>query len=393
MMRENSQIDDGQPGDASSSAPISAGPFSGPVDIRSVALTILALLAIFYTLYLAQALFQPLILAFLLSFLLRPVVRLLKRMLIPEVLGAALTVAILLTGVGYGVYKLSSPAAEWAEQASRRMAEIAWKLKPITDPVQEVQKASQEVEAQITDMARGGKEATDSERPSSSRPEKKEVQQVKIQQASMGELLLVETQELIQGTATMVIFLFLLLASGDLPLRKLVKIIPRLAEKKVAVDIMRQIESDISRYLLTITLINVCLGATIGLGMAFLGLPNPVLWGVMAGLLNYIPYLGIVIGIAAVAFVSLLTFDQIGSVWLPAGFYLCANLLEAYMLTPLVLARRLTLNPVVIFLSLLIWAWIWGIGGALMSVPILAVVKIMCDRLEFLSSVGEMLGD
>lgn len=392
-MREDSQIDDGQAGDASRSAPISAGPFSGPVDIRSVGITILALLAVFYTLYLAQALFQPLILAFLLSFLLRPVVRLLKRMLIPEVLGAALTVTILLTGVGYGTYKLSRPAAEWADQASHRMAEIAWKLKPITDPVQEVQKASQEVEAQITDMARGGKQATESERPGNSQPEKKEVQQVKIQEASMGELLLVETQELIQGTATMVIFLFLLLASGDLLLSKLVKIIPRLAEKKVAVDIMRQMESDVSRYLLTITLINICLGTTIGLGMALLGLPNPLLWGVMAGLLNYIPYLGVVIGIAAVAFVSLLTFDQIGSIWLPVGFYLGANILESYVLTPLVLARRLTLNPVVLFLSLLIWAWIWGIGGALMSVPILAVVKIMCDRLEFLSSVGEMLGD
>lgn len=191
----------------------------------------------------------------------------------------------------------------------------------------------------------------------------------------------------------MVIFLFLLLASGDSLLRKVVRILPRLKDKKTAVEVVRQMEADISTYLITITLINLTLGAIVGSGIALFGLPNPLLWGVMAALLNFIPYLGALVGLTAVALLGLMTYDQMIAIWLPIAFYFTATTLEAYIFTPLILGRRLTLNPIVIFISLLLWGWIWGIGGALMAVPILAVTKIVCDHVEPLAFLGELIGD
>ncbi len=347
-----------------------------PFGIRSLALTGLFVLAAFYTLFLARSFILPIILALLLNFLLSPVVRGLKnRLRIPEGLGAALVVFGFLGSLGWGIYELSGPAYEWAQKAPQQIRRLERKLAEFKKPVQTMSKATQQVE-KMTEV--GGGPAT---------------RKVEVQTETFGERMFSQATELVAGGVVMFILLFFLLASGDLFLRKLIRVLPRLADKKRAVEIARQIESDVSTYLVTITIINVGLGlATWGL-LALLGVPNPLLWGVLATVTNYIPYLGALIMYAVLAMVGFLTFDTLGQSLLVPGVFAGLNLLESYLVTPMVLGRRLTLNPVVIFLGLTFWGWLWGITGALLAVPIMVVVKIICDHSEPLAPIGEFLGD
>jgi predicted PurR-regulated permease PerM len=194
------------------------------------------------------------------------------------------------------------------------------------------------------------------------------------------------------SAGVLVILLFFLLASGDLFLRKLVAVLPRLEEKKLAVEITRRIELDVSAYLLAITLVNALFGTTVAIAMFFLGLPNPVLWGVMAGLLHFIPFLGAVVGISIVTLVALVTLESTATILLVPTIYFALNLLEEYVVLPVVIGRRLMLNAVVVLLWLLFWAWLWGVPGALMAVPLLAIVKIVADHFDPLSSLAEFIG-
>ncbi|HEV7516605.1 MAG TPA: AI-2E family transporter, partial [Thermoanaerobaculia bacterium] len=210
---------------------------------------------------------------------------------------------------------------------------------------------------------------------------------------SLGARLLDRTTELAGNGAVLLILLYFLLASGDLFLRKLVKVLPSLSDKKRAIEIARQVETDISAYLSTVAMINLGLGVGVAVAMTLIGLPNPLLWGAMAALTNFIPYLGAMSCYVALALAGFLTFNDLSHALLPVGAFLCLNVVEAYFVTPMVLGRRLTLNPVVLFLGLTFWGWMWGIAGALLAVPIMVVFKIFCDHIEPLAPIGEFLGD
>lgn len=347
----------------------------GPFGVRNVALTGLFVLAAFYTLYFARSFFLPIVLALLLSLLLSPVVRALRRLRIPEPAGAGLVLLALLGALGFGVYELADPAAEWTQKAPQSLRQIERKLRDLKKPVQALGRATAQVEkiAQVT-----GSQGT---------------RTVEVKPVSLGQRLFSQATELVAGGLVMFILLYFLLASGDLFLRKLIRVLPSLEDKRRAVEIARQMESDISAYLSTITLINLGVGLAVWGATAWLGLPNPVLWGVLAFLTNYIPYLGAVVMIAVLAMVGFLTFDEVGQALLAPGSFVVINLIESYVATPLVLGRRLTLNPVVIFLGLTFWGWIWGIAGALLAVPIMVAFKIFCDHIEPLAPVGEFLGN
>src|SRR5215203_2761542 len=347
----------------------------GPFGIRSLALTGLLILATFYTLYFGRAFFLPIVLALLLNSLLSPVVRGLKRMHIPNALGAALVVFGMLGALGWGVYELAGPAYEWAQKAPQTMRRLERKLREFKRPVQTMSKATEQVE-KMTQVGGG-----------------QTPQAVQVTTETLGERMFSQATDLVAGGVVMIILLFFLLASGDLFLRKLIRVLPSLSDKKRAVEIARQIETDISSYLVTITAINVALGLAVWGILSFLGVPNPLLWGVLALVTNYIPYLGAIIMIAVLAMVGFLTFENNTQAMMVPMSFVGLNILESYLVTPLVLGHRLTLNPVVIFLGLTFWGWLWGITGALLAVPIMVVLKIFCDHTEPMRPIGEFLGD
>jgi predicted PurR-regulated permease PerM len=201
-----------------------------------------------------------------------------------------------------------------------------------------------------------------------------------------------QTQSFLTSLVVVIALVYFLLASGDLFLRKLVKVLPNFTEKKRAVEIFRRVEDDISHYLLTATLINAGLGTVTALALYLLGMPNVMLGGVMVALLNFIPYLGAVVNFIILAVVAILTFDDLSHALLVPSVFLILTTLEGQFITPTILGRSLTLSPVVIFIGLIFWMWMWGIAGAILAVPILAVIEIFCDSFEFLAPIGEFLG-
>jgi predicted PurR-regulated permease PerM len=346
----------------------------GPFGVKSLALSGLFILALFYTLYFGRAFFLPIVLSLLLSLLLSPVVRGLKKFHIPEALSAALIVLGMLGLLGFGMVQLATPAYEWMGKAPQSLRKIESRIRDLKRPVQTMSQATQQVEnitkaAGVPDTAK-----------------------VQVTTETLGQRMLSRATELVADAVVMFILLYFLLASGDMFLRKLIKVLPSLGDKKRAVEIARQIETEISTYLVTITLINVVLGLAVWGLLALIGVPNPLLWGVLATFANYIPLLGPLIMISVLTMVGLLTFPDFPHALMPPGAFLGLHFLESYLLTPMILGRRLTLNPVVIFLGLIFWGWLWGIAGALLAVPIMMVLKIFCEHSEPLAPIGEFLG-
>lgn len=345
----------------------------GLVRTRSFGLNVLLLIVVMYTLYIGRAFFLPIVLAILLSFVFAPTMRWLRRIHVPDAIGAGLIVATLLGVVGVGIYNLADPAQEWLAKAPDIMRQLEGKIRVIKKPVEEVSEATKRVE----EMANVGQS---------------NVRTVQVQQEPLATTILSETGEFLFGAISTFILLLFLLASGNLFLQKIVRVLPRLDDKKRAVEVAREMEREISTYLFTIALINTGLGAVTAVAMYLLGMPNPILWGVMVALLNFIPYVGDIVSIVVLAVVALLTFDNLGHALLVPFVYYVITALEGQLITPMILGRRFTLNPVVIFISLMFWGWIWGIPGALLAVPFLVSFKILCDHVEPLSKFGEFLG-
>jgi predicted PurR-regulated permease PerM len=341
-------------------------------DVRHVALLGLLVLAVLYTLYIARDFLLPIALAILLDFMLSPVVRWLKRLRIPEAVGAGLVVLGLLAVVAIAAYRLSGPAAAWMARAPESFGAFEEKLGQFRRPVEQVTRAAAEVE-RATDM--------DDRTP-----------EVQIKGPSLTEQFFGGTTALL-GMATIVVFLtYFLLAVGDLFLQKLVTVLPQFRDKKKAVTIARETEASISTYLVTVTLMNIGLGITVAAAMFLLGMPNPILWGALAALAEFVPYLGATALVGVLALAGLVTFEPVGQALLVPAAYLGVNVLQSQFIYPLVLGHRLTLNPVAILVGLVFWWWIWGIPGAFLAVPLLATFKIFCDHIEALAPVGEFLG-
>ena len=344
-----------------------------PQAVTSFVLTGLFLLALFHTLRVARDLFLPLTLAFLLTFLLRPVVRALKHLHIPEGLGAALVLLGLLGALGLGLYGLTGPAADWIAKAPASVSRMESKLRALRRPMERMSRTADAMEKSIA-----GQTAA---------PTPVEVKQPGLKEAVFGG-----TWSFLSGALVVVVLLYFLLASGDLFLRKLINVLPTFGDKKRAVEMAREMEQHISTYLFTVTLINLGVGVAVGTGVALLGMPNPLLWGALAFVLTYVPYLGAAVGIGVLALASVLTFDDLGHTLAVPAVYAVVSFLEGNFVTPAVLGRRLTLNPVVIFIGLLFWFFVWGIPGALLAVPTIVIFKIFCDHVEGLTSIGEFFG-
>jgi predicted PurR-regulated permease PerM len=345
-----------------------------PFDIRSVALTGLFVLAVFYTMYFMRAMLLPLVLALLLSYLLVPLVRGLARLRIPPLVGAAVVLLALIGAIGYSVSLLSESAAGWIEKAPYSLQQLKQKLVPLKKPMEKVAQASGEID-----------KLTSPEEPQT------KPQTVVVKRSALADAFLTQGPEFVASAVVMLILLYFLLAYDGVFLTKIIRFTPRLGDKKRSVSIVREIETQISRYLLTITTINICLGIAVGVTVHLLGLRNPIMWGVMVAVLNFVPYLGALTGIICMTLGAVLSFDSLGYALIFPGVYLLIAILEGNFITPMVLGRSLTLNPVIILIALAFWGWMWGISGMILAVPILATFKIFCDHIEPMAPVSEFM--
>ncbi|HYC30640.1 MAG TPA: AI-2E family transporter [Gemmatimonadales bacterium] len=351
------------------------GLFGENADARHISLVGLFVLAVLYTLHFAQSFVLPIVVAILLDFLLSPVVRALRKLRIPEPLGAGIVMLGLLAALGMGSWYLSGPASSWLARAPESMATVRTKLQELRQPVEKVTEAAEQVEEVTSDVGKSDG-----------------VQQVEIKGPSMARQLFGGTATMLSA-ATIVVFLtYFLLAVGDLFLQKLVTVLPQFRDKKKAVAIARETEAQISVYLFTATLINIGVGVVTGIALWLIGMPNPVLWGVVAAVLNFVPYIGAVVNMAILGLAALLSYESTTQALLVPAVFFGINMIEGNLVTPMILGHRMQLNTVALFVGLVFWWYLWGIPGAILGVPIMAAIKIMCDHIEALAPVGEFLG-
>lgn len=346
-----------------------------PVIIRSATLTGIFILMLLYTLYFAAPILMPITLAFLLSMLLSPLVRWLAKIHIPHSIGAVIVLIILLYSISAAVYWLAAPAMAWMDRSPQILQEMTVKLQALKRPIEEVQQATEKVE-EMTELDDGNPQEV----------------VVSVKEPGLIRLILSGTPKVIAGIGLIIILMYFLLASGDSFLRKLVSVIPRLKDKKRAVEIVRSIQHDISSYLFTITLINVGLGVTVAIAMYLLEVPNPILWGVMVAVFNFAPYIGAVASIVILMIVGILSFESLSQALFVPAVVFGLTTLEGQFITPLIVGHRLELSPVIIFIGLIIWGWLWGIMGILLAVPLLASIKIICEGLDSFRPIAEFMG-
>jgi predicted PurR-regulated permease PerM len=341
-----------------------------PSDPKIIFLGGLFGLALLAAVYVAAEIVLPLVLAVVISLLLQPAMRLLERWHVPRLLAALLLMlAVFGTIVGLGA-AIAGPASTWAGKLPEAIPRLQERLSFLQEPINTLQRFLQQVESY--GQPAGGPV-------------------VSAEGSTLITKLFTGTRHFASGLFTTILFLFFLLVSGDTFLRRLVEILPSFSDKRQAVDIFQQVETDISAYLVTITLMNAAVGIATAMVMWLTGIGDPVLWGAVAFLLNFIPILGPISGAVIFLLAGLLTVDTLWQALLPAGLYLGIHLIEGQLITPMLLAKRFILNPVIVIISLVFWFWMWGAPGAILSVPMLAITKIICDRIRPLTAFGHFL--
>lgn len=347
-------------------------PQSAPV--HGWVVTALFVLAVFYTLYLTRDLTLPIVLALLLHFLLRPAVRALQRVHVPVYLAAGLVVIALVAGLGTAGYWLSEPIAQWVQKSPQIIQQLERKLRPIREKVEEVDKAAAQVE-KIT-------------KPN--QPTNTPTVQVR-NTPSIRSVVWAHVQPLLTGIVVLFFLLYFLLATGEKLIQRIAALAATRAGTQRVLDIANSVERNVSGYLGAVTLINAGLGVGTALLAYAFGLPNPLLWGAMAMFFNFVPYVGSMVTLVVLTIVALLTFDSLSYALLVPACFLLIGTIEGQVITPVVLGHRLSLNPVAVFLGLIFWGWLWGPAGALLAVPVLVTVKIICDHVRALAPWGALL--
>jgi predicted PurR-regulated permease PerM len=344
-----------------------------PDHVRSFSLTGLFVLAVFYTLHFAADFILPVVLALLMSLLLLPFVRFLRKAGIPEGFGSAVAIialVVLLLGLGS---LITRPLAAFVGDFPSNLAKIRDRIAFLSGPLTEIAAASKQVE-QLMPSNQGT------------------VGLVALKEQSLLQILFSQTPGFLAKVVVVGVLCYFLLAHGEIFIRKTVKLVPTFQDKRRVVEIAREIEMSISRYLTSVTLLNLGLGVCVGIAAALLGIGNPIMWGGAAFLLNYVPFIGSACGIMLIGIASFMQFENVWYACLAPAAYLCLNALESNFVTPHVLGRWMTLNPVAIILSFLFWGWLWGVPGTLLAVPIMAATKIFCDHIAELNFLGEYLG-
>jgi predicted PurR-regulated permease PerM len=366
-----------------------------PVDVRGITLSVLAVLATILMLQYAQSVLIPLVVAVLFGYVLGPAVDGLERRGVSRVIGSTVVLTLLCGLLGLGVYALTGQAmaiVERVPEAARRMAERFDSRSERPDgALEKVQVAAKEVEEAAEQASDDPGERV--------RAERRGVQRVQIVEPTFaarnylwaGGVGLVG----LLGQIGMVLFLvFFILVTGDLFKRKLVKIAgPTLAKKRITVQIMDDVNRQISAFLRVQVITSVIVGVATAAALWWFGVEQYLVWGLLAGIFNSIPYLGPIIVSGGLAIVAFMQFDDIAMTLYVSGTALVITSLEGWLLTPALMSRASQMNAVAIFVGLLFWSWVWGVMGTILAVPMLMMVKAICDRIEDLQPVGELLGE
>ena len=336
-----------------------------------VATGILVLLSV-YTFYVSSPVLIPLTLAVLITMLLSPVMSLLDDLSIPRPLSAALVLATFVGLLAGGAYGLSSPAQEWLQKLPQSGGKIDKMLRSVKEPFSQIQQATEKL-ATATDGQKAGTP-----------------QRVEVATPSLTERLVGGTAQFAAAISVIFVLVFFLLSAGDTFLRKLVSVIPTLKDKKRTVEIIRSIESDISFYLVMMLMINAGLGIGAVAITAFVGIPDPLLWGTLTAILSFAPYVGEMAITVSLFVASMVTFDTLSAALVAPACYI-ALMSAVHITVPVIVRRRLLLNPVAVFVAIIFFGWIWGISGALLAVPLLASFKVICERIEHLNPIAAFL--
>ena len=344
-----------------------------PADVQpprpraSIALLVIATLAVAYTLWATQALVLPILLALFFALIGNPIIRLLQKLMLPRALAAVLVLA---GGIALAValgQQLVAPAGEWFSEVPQQMRKLAPKLQTLAKPVQDANKVAENIA-----RAAGGESTA------------KKAEVIKTEVNDPYRMLTATPKILAQVLAVILLTLFFMIFGQTLQ-RHAIDLLPGRQQKRITVDILQSIEREMSRYVLTISVINIVLGLVLAAALYFvlhLSLPEALLWGTMAALLNYAPYVGPLIGVLVMLVMGFTTQPDLWPALLPAAIYLGLHTLEGQIITPIVLGKRMAISPLVLMLALMVFGWLWGIIGLLLAVPLLVCVKIVLSKVE-----------
>lgn len=341
-------------------------------------LAILVVIVSLYTCFLARELIVPILLAAFLALCGNPIVARLQRLWIPRWISA---LAVVLGGLAATVFALSlmlAPAADWLREAPRELRQHLPALRELAKPLEEANKAT----ASLEKLAEVGPAA----------PVAPPVRVVEPPRRNLVTMMSAAPRTLASVLAVLILSFFFMVYGEDL-LRRFVTVVPGWRQKRITVDILRSIQNDISRYMLTISLINLGVGIATALALYGIGLEplDALLWGSVAGLLNFAPYVGPLVAAIAFALVGLVEFSSLGQALLVPGVFLVLHLIEGQFVTPLILGQRMAISPVILLVWLFLWGWMWGIAGLLLAVPMLVCFKIYCSRVEGMKGWAVMM--
>ncbi|MEL1265512.1 AI-2E family transporter [Pseudoxanthomonas putridarboris] len=354
--------------------PPPASTASPPRPRASVPLLVLATLAVGYTLWAAQDVLLPVLLAMFFALVGNPIIRLLRRLYVPRFLAALIVLLGGMTAAGLLAQQMLPSAMEWAREAPRELRQLAPKLRQLTKPMQDANQAAENFA-----RAAGGQTG-------------RQPQVVRTAQDDPYRML-IATPRLLASLLAVVLLTFFFMVYGENLQRNAIALLPGRQKRKFTVGILHSIEREVSRYVLTISLINTVVGLVFAGALYLLELPLPeaLLWGTVVALLNFAPYVGPLIGMVAMLLVGFITFDDPWRSLLPAAAYLVLHTIEGQIVTPIVLGRRMALSPLVLILALMLFGWLWGIIGLLLAVPLLVCVKLVLARVEGMEGWARLL--
>ncbi len=340
--------------------------------LMPVAVAGISVLAVLYTLYFAADLFLPIFFAIFLAIILRPLVRSMRHVGLPEAGGSLIVIALLMAAITFGTVKLSGPVEEWIGRIPQVERDIQAKLWPVTQSIKQAKQATEKIE-----------KLADGAQPVVAEPV------VTIKKPSLLNRMFKTTWlTAVQVLTTLVLTYFFLAQNVDRT-RQTIRRLPWRRRQERIEEMFEDVQATMSRFLQVSAVIYICLGTATAITMYLLGMPNALLIGVLAAAMGFIPYLGPVIVLGCISVVSLLNFDTWLGILAPPMAYFLLTAAEGYFLTPAILGRRLRLNPIAVFLSMLLWTWVWGIAGALLSVPILVFIIVVTRHLVRISREGD----